>query len=51
MKIKTILFSASVMLVGLNAQSQDSKKQQDVKSIKAMCGCYEIKFNFAETFS
>lgn len=29
--------------------SQD-KKTQDVKSIKSMCGCYEVKFNFAETF-
>ena len=30
--------------------SQDAKKQQDIKSIKSMCGCYEVKFNFAETF-
>ncbi|BDU23491.1 hypothetical protein FLGSB24_02350 [Flavobacterium sp. GSB-24] len=30
--------------------SQD-KKQQDIKSIKSMCGCYEVKFNFTETFS
>ena len=27
-----------------------AQKTEDVKSIKAMCGCYEIKFNFAETF-
>ncbi len=24
---------------------------EDVKAIKAMCGCHEVKFNFAETFS
>ena len=30
--------------------SQDAKKQQDIKSIKSMCGCYEVKFNFVETF-
>ena len=28
-----------------------AQKTEDVKSIKAMCGCYEIKFNFAETFN
>ncbi len=28
-----------------------SKKKQDIEAIKGMCGCYEIKFNFAETFS
>ena len=28
-----------------------SKKAQDKKAIKSMCGCYEVGFNFAETFS
>ncbi|MFC5048107.1 DUF6607 family protein [Aquimarina hainanensis] len=32
----------------INAQT---KKQQDQKAIKDMCGCYEVGFNFAETFS
>lgn len=50
MKIKSILLSASFLIVGLTAKSQDLKKQQDIKSIKSMCGCYEIKFNFTETF-
>ena len=27
-----------------------AQKTEDEKAIKAMCGCYEIKFNFAETF-
>jgi len=27
-----------------------SKKSKDVQSIKSMCGCFEIEFNFAETF-
>ena len=27
------------------------KKKQDIASIKDMCGCYEIKFQFSETFS
>ena len=28
-----------------------SKKEQDQKAIKDMCGCYEIKFKYTETFS
>lgn len=28
-----------------------SKKQQDIAAIKSMCGCYDIDFNFAETFA
>ena len=27
-----------------------SKKNLDKESIKSMCGCYEVKFEFAETF-
>lgn len=32
----------------INAQS---KKKQDQIAIKKMCGCFEVTFNFAETFS
>ncbi|WP_425076975.1 DUF6607 family protein [Psychroserpens sp. S379A] len=28
-----------------------NKKEQDQNAIKAMCGCFEVTFNFAETFS
>jgi len=28
-----------------------TKKDKDLASIKAMCGCFEVSFNFAETFS
>lgn len=31
-----------------NAQN---KKEQDKEAIKKMCGCFEVTFNFAETFS
>lgn len=31
-----------------NAQD---KKQQDLTAIKNMCGCYEVTFNFTETFN
>ncbi len=28
-----------------------TKKEQDQEAIKSMCGCYEVTFNFAETFN
>ncbi|VDH04991.1 DUF6607 family protein [Bergeyella zoohelcum] len=45
---KTIFASAMLVagMVSLNAQ-----KKEDVKAIKDMTGCYEVSFNFAETFS
>lgn len=46
---KSLYFSAIMALTCCLGFSQD-KKQQDIKSIKSMCGCYEVKFNFAETF-
>lgn len=27
------------------------QKKQDIAAIKAMCGCYDVRFNFAETFA
>lgn len=46
---KSLYFSAFMALTCSLGFSQD-KKQLDIKSIKSMCGCYEVKFNFAETF-
>lgn len=37
-----------VLSVSLHAQK---KKNQDKDAIKSMCGCFEVTFNFAETFS
>ncbi len=51
MKIKSFLISAVILLVAFNGNSQETKKQQDKKAIKSMCGCYEVQFNFAETFA
>ena len=51
MKNRKFILSMLTILVGLTANSQDSKKQQDIKAIKSMCGCYEVKFNFIETFN
>lgn len=44
---KTFAFLlASLSLMGSYAQD----KQKDIASIKKMCGCYEVEFNFTETF-
>lgn len=43
----TKLFSVLAIGAVMFAQAQS---QQDVKAIKAMTGCYEVSFNFAETF-
>lgn len=42
----SILFILS-LLYNVNAQD---KLIQDQNAIKSMCGCYEVSFNFAETF-
>lgn len=47
---KLFAIFCSLLVVQLVA-AQDSKKQQDIQSIKDMCGCYEVTFNFSETFS
>lgn len=39
-----------LLLTGLMAFGQ-KKKKQDQQAIKEMCGCYEVTFEFAETFS
>ncbi|UII25356.1 hypothetical protein LVD15_18905 [Fulvivirga maritima] len=45
---KTLLIIMLLSPALLWAQKQ---KKQDVASIKSMCGCYKVYFNFAETFS
>ena len=46
-RIVTLLMLLSIM-ISVNAQS---KKKQDQEAIKKMCGCFEITFNFTETFN
>lgn len=43
-----ITFLSIALFVSVSTFSQ---KTEDQKAIKAMCGCYEVKFNFAETFN
>ncbi|UOY05590.1 hypothetical protein L0P88_16750 [Muricauda sp. SCSIO 64092] len=44
------LISALTLLFIVVLQAQD-KKEMDKKAIKDMCGCFEVTFNFAETFN
>ncbi len=49
--MKQILaFSLAFLVTTLTVDAQD-KKQKDQAAIKEMCGCYEVTFNFTETFS
>ncbi|WP_372938777.1 DUF6607 family protein [Seonamhaeicola sp.] len=49
--MKPLTFLLLIILtftLSLNAQS---KKKKDLEAIKSMCGCFEVTFNFAETFN
>jgi hypothetical protein len=46
---KTILILVTSLFAHLG-NAQNDKKAEDQKAIKSMCGCYEVEFNFAETF-
>ena len=48
MKIYCLKFL--LIIVSFSSFGQ-TKKDKDLSSIKAMCGCFEVSFNFAETFS
>ncbi|MCL9805517.1 hypothetical protein NAT51_08285 [Flavobacterium amniphilum] len=39
----------ALSMASLTISAQD-KKKKDTDAIKAMCGCYEVEFNFTETF-
>lgn len=39
------------MTISSFGQTEKDKKEQDIESIKEMCGCYEIKFKYTETFA
>ncbi|WP_405370198.1 DUF6607 family protein [Nonlabens sp. Asnod2-A12] len=48
--MKTSYLTLLTFITVLFATAQD-KKQQDQTAIKDMCGCYEVTFNFTETFN
>lgn len=48
--MKTFL-SFILILSFLSTGLAQSKKEQDIAAIKSLCGCYEIDFDYTETFS
>ncbi len=52
LEMRTFIFSGLLSIfLGLTGFSQTDKLQKDKAAIKNMCGCFEVTFNFAETFS
>lgn len=49
--MKRILFNLLIISIGLQTTAQTNKKELDKEAIKKMCGCFEVTFNFAETFN
>ena len=49
MKRKSLSFA--LLVFGVLSLSAQEKREQDKAAIKAMCGCFEVTFNFAETFN
>ncbi|WP_299185724.1 DUF6607 family protein [uncultured Aquimarina sp.] len=50
MKISQLAIVSSLFMSSL-VMGQTDKKENDLTAIKSMCGCYEVTFNFAETFN
>lgn len=48
-KIASSIFSFALMASTVLAQ--ETKKEQDKEAIKDMCGCYQVNFDYAETFA
>ncbi|NMH87393.1 DUF6607 family protein [Flavivirga algicola] len=44
------IFLLIILTFSIHGNTQN-KKKQDAEAIKKMCGCYEVTFNFAETFN
>ncbi|WP_040279877.1 DUF6607 family protein [Psychroserpens damuponensis] len=49
--MKQIVSLLVVILTFSTVGNAQNKKKQDQEAIKKMCGCFEVTFNFAETFS
>jgi hypothetical protein len=49
--MKTPLYLVLALLFSTSVISQTSKKKADHEAIMNMCGCYEVSFNFTETFN
>lgn len=51
LKMKRLTLLPLLVLLFSVIGNAQNKKEQDLNAIKDMCGCYEIKFKYAETFS
>ncbi|GER58421.1 DUF6607 family protein [Patiriisocius marinus] len=49
--MKNIALTIFALGFVFTATAQNKKQKQDAEAIKKMCGCYEVTFNFAETFN
>ncbi|MFD2551383.1 DUF6607 family protein [Bizionia sediminis] len=49
--MKNLVLSLVLIISLFSEGYAQSKKKLDRQAIKAMCGCYEVNFNFAETFN
>ncbi|WP_062053525.1 DUF6607 family protein [Aquimarina longa] len=48
--MKRFTLSSFIVFAFVYTINAQNKKTQDREAIKKMCGCYEVTFNFAETF-
>ena len=48
--MKHLAFSTILSVAFIFNLTAQNKKKQDQEAIKSMCGCYEVAFNFTETF-
>jgi hypothetical protein len=48
--MKRLAFLSVLFLTFSLTNQAQNKKQKDAEAIKKMCGCYEVTFDFAETF-
>ena len=47
--MRKLLLNILILLI-ISTLDAQTKKKKDINSIKEMCGCFEIRFDFAETF-
>ena len=48
---RSLLLGTVLLTSAFFGNAQESKKEMDIEAIKNMCGCYEVKFTYAETFA
>ena len=46
---RSVVLTLFTLIFAFNVKAQ-TKKEKDHEAIKKMCGCYEVSFDFAETF-